>query len=491
MVKVRFAPSPTGYLHIGGFRTYLYNWLYAKKNKGKLILRIEDTDRERYIPGADKKLIKILKKMGLKWDKGPYYQSTRVETYRKIAYQLIDKNKAYYCFCSKNDLDEMRAKQIAVKQAPKYDRRCKHLTQAEIDIKLKRGDQYVIRLKVPEQGSIEFKDKIRGKVKFDLKHVDDPILLKSDKWPTYHLANVIDDHLMGITHVIRGEEWLSSTPKHILVYKALAWNIPIFAHMPLILNTDRSKLSKREASVSVEDYLKKGYLKNSLINFLVLLGWNPNNDKEILSLKQIINNFFLKDIQKAGAIFDLKKLNWMNGHYIRKMKLKKLTTKCIPYLIEDELIVKYKQKYRIKATGKLINFKRIKKIVKLEQDRIKHLNEIGDLSKFFFVDNLKYDLEMLLWKKMDINDVAINLKQIKQDLSSIPKILFTAKKIRKVLKKRTANCSSLGEFFWPLRVALTKQKQSPPPEQIAEIFGKEKVLNILNQILIKIKNNEK
>ncbi|MDD4996036.1 MAG: glutamate--tRNA ligase [Patescibacteria group bacterium] len=470
-IKVRFAPSPTGYLHIGGLRTYLYNWLFAKKNKGEIILRIEDTDRQRYVEGATESLIETLKKIGLPWDKGPFIQSQKMGNYQGLAQKLVDDGHAYYCFCSPDILEKMKQKQIADKLAPRYDRRCRNLNEEEISLRLRSGQPYVIRLKVPNQGSIKFRDLIRNDVEFDLKNIDDQILLKSDGWPTYHLANVVDDHFMGITHVIRGEEWLSSTPKHILIYRAFNWSIPEFAHLPLLLNPDHSKLSKRQGDVAAEDYLAQGYLSKTLINFLALLGWNPGNNQEIFNLKQLIKEFSLEKIQKSGAIFNREKLDWLNGYYLRQMPINKLVKLCIPYLNQ---------------LGFPINRKKIKKIIFLEQERLKRLNQIGDLANFFFLDDLEYEPGLLFWGKTSSKETEDNLIKIKFLLKKIPCFQFKAKIILKKLNI-LAKEKGTGEIFWPLRVCLSGQKSSPPPEAMAEIMGQEKTLKRIDLAINKIK----
>jgi len=326
-IRVRFAPSPTGYLHVGGLRTALYNYLFAKKNNGKFILRIEDTDRKRYVEGAVENLIKVLKWAGLKYDEGPdiggnfgpYMQSERLETYMKYAKELIDKGDAYYCFCTPERLDTLRKEQEKQKlPQAKYDKHCINLSKTEIDEKLKSGIPYVIRLNVQPDQKISFDDIIRGHIEFNSSNVDDQVLIKSDGYPTYHLAVVVDDHLMEISHVIRGEEWLSSTPKHVLLYNAFGWELPHFAHLPLLLNPDKSKLSKRQGDVAVEDYRDKGFLKDALINFVALLGWNAGDDQEFYYIDSLIEKFSLERVNKAGAVFDLQKLNWLNAEHLSK-----------------------------------------------------------------------------------------------------------------------------------------------------------------------------
>ncbi len=489
MIRVRFAPSPTGFLHIGGLRTYFYNWLFAKKNKGKIILRIEDTDRQRFIKGAAENLIQTLKNIGLGWDEGPYFQSRRIKTYRDLAQKLVGQDKAYYCFCPEEKLKKMKQKQIEQKMPPCYDRTCRKLNKKEVNLQLRSGRPYVIRLKVPEWGSISFKDLIHGQVKFDLKNIDDQILLKSDGWPTYHLANVVDDHSMKITHIIRGEEWLPSVPKHLLIYQAFGWQPPEFAHLPLLLNHDRSKLSKRQGDVAVEEYLSKGYLPEALLNFIVLLGWNPGTDQEIFSLKELTKRFSLEKIQKTGAIFDRKKLDWLNGYYLRQMAIANLTKKCLPYLVCHGSIKSLEQlKFKIQKTGEVVDCEWIQKIIALAQERLRRLDEISELTEFFFINQPDYNPKELLWGKTTKEQIKNNLKRIKDLLGEIRSPDFKIKKITKILMQ-LAQKQGAGEIFWPLRVALTGRQASPPPAEIAEILGKKKVLDRINQAIKKLENN--
>lgn len=326
-VIVRFAPSPTGYLHVGGHRTALYNYLFARKHGGRFILRIEDTDQSRYVEGAVENLVKSLRAMGLDWDagpdkedeKGPYYQSRRLQIYNKEILRLLSLGKAYCCFCSSERLAELRERQLAAGEAPGYDGHCRHLDPREAE-KRAQKEAHVIRMRVPDEGAMTFHDEIRGEVTVEFSRVDDQVLLKSDGFPTYHFANVVDDHYMGVTHVIRGEEWLPSLPKHLLLYEYLGWEAPVFAHLPLLLNPDKSKLSKRQGDVAVEDYLAKGYLPQALNNFLALLGWNPGDDREIFSMDKLIELFSLDRVNKAGAVFNTEKLDWMNQQYIQAME---------------------------------------------------------------------------------------------------------------------------------------------------------------------------
>src|ERR1035437_8123919 len=317
--RVRFAPSPTGYLHVGGLRTALYNYLFARNRKGKFILRIEDTDRNRYVPGAVENLISTLRWAGIDYDEGPdkggeygpYLQSERLDIYKEHADLLIKNKKAYYCFCSSERLTSLREIQQKQNLQSMYDKHCLGLSEEEIKHNLSEGLPYVIRLNVEPGKKIKFNDHIREKVEFSSDVVDDQVLIKTDKYPTYHLANVVDDHLMKITHVIRGEEWLSSTPKHVILYEAYGWETPVFAHLPLLLNADRSKLSKRQGDVAVEDYKNKGYLKEALVNFVALLGWTAGDDREYYDIDELISKFSLDRVNKWGAVFNIEKLNWL------------------------------------------------------------------------------------------------------------------------------------------------------------------------------------
>lgn len=352
-VRVRFAPSPTGYLHIGGLRTALFNYLFAKHNNGKFILRIEDTDQQRKIEGAVDNLLKTLKSFGLEYDEGPavegeygpYFQSLRLDIYKKYIDRLLSQGDAYYAFETAEEIEEMRKHQLEQGAAQAmYDRSARNLTKEEAEDKIKSGIPYVIRLKVPLDSQVSFHDIIRGDVTIDTNLVDDQVLMKSDGYPTYHFANVVDDHLMGITHVIRGEEWLTSVPKHVLLYKAFGWEVPQMAHVPLILNPDRTKLSKRQGDVATEDFLKKGYLPEALINFIALLGWNPGEgeNREIYTLGELEKLFTLERVQTSGAVFNIEKLNWMNNQYQQQKRmneagLKELDSKLREFLPNDYL----------------------------------------------------------------------------------------------------------------------------------------------------------
>ncbi|HEX9664503.1 MAG TPA: glutamate--tRNA ligase, partial [Patescibacteria group bacterium] len=444
-VRTRFAPSPTGFLHIGGLRTALYNYLFAKKNKGKFVLRIEDTDRERYVKGSEKQIINSLLWADLNYDEGPrinnqgqlepgdnqfgpYIQSKRLELYANFAEDLIDKGLAYRCYCSKQRLEDLRKKQMAARLAPKYDRYCLNNKPS--------GKKYVIRFKIPEEGTTGWRDLVHDKVKFDNKILEDFVMMKQDGLPTYNFANVIDDHLMKISDVIRGEEFLSSTPKHLLLYRALGWPTPQFAHIPLILGKNKAKLSKRDGDVAVDDYFKKGYLPDALINFVALLGWNPGTDQEILDREALIYKFSLKQINKSNAIFDLDKLDWMNGCYIRQRNPEDLTREAVPFLIKAKFLkITQKNGYINPKNKEVIYFDDLKKIIRLEQGRMKKLSELPELIDFVFVDKLKYDPSLLIWKKMTKKELREGLTIISQYLNTFPEKNFTAEKLDNKIKE--------------------------------------------------------
>ncbi|MBU4338132.1 glutamate--tRNA ligase [Patescibacteria group bacterium] len=504
-VRTRFAPSPTGYLHIGSLRTALYGYLTAKHYSGKFLLRIEDTDMARILPGALENILEMLQWAGLDWDEGPamtkvqsskfkvqslgnygpYIQSERLDIYKKYAQALIDAEKAYYCFCAPERLEKMRAEQNAKKHPTRYDRLCRELSAKEIEEKIKSGARYVIRFKTPVTGNTEFNDLIRGTVQFNNSLIDDYILQKSDGFPTYHLASVIDDHLMEISHVIRGEEWLSSAPIHLMLYGAFGWQPPLFAHLPNILGADKKKLSKRAGDAAVGQYIEKGYLSEALINFILLLGWNPGTEKEIFTREEMIKEFTLDKVGKSGAIFDLKKLDWMNGNYIRKMELEKLTELCLPYLIKagmieevksEKLKVKsYSSKFKVKETGEEISFDWLKKVVALEQERMKKLSDIAETTKYFFVDIPQYDTALLKWKKSTLEKAKENLAETAKILENLPEEKFNKKDLEIAINSLMEKLG-VGDTLWPLRVALSGVKFSPSPFEIAEVLGKEKVL---------------
>ncbi len=479
MFKTRFAPSPTGDLHIGGLRTALFAYLFAKKNHGEFVLRIEDTDQTRYKEGSVDSILQGLFWAGINHDGEITYQSKRTEIYQKYAKELINNGHAYYCFCSAETLDEMRKEQEVKKQAPMYDRRCLNLSNEEIAKKLQAGEPYVIRLKIPA-GQTKLTDLIRGQIEIDNANIDDQVLIKSDGFPTYHLANVVDDHEMNITHVIRAEEWLPSTPKHLILYQMFSWTPPEFAHLSMILAPDKSKLSKRHGATSVMEFKNLGYLPEAVVNYIALLGWNPGSDKEIFSLENLEYEFSLDRVQKAGAIFDIEKLNWFNGHYIRQKSLDELTDLCLPYLTichPERSATKWSE-----AEGSRVY---LSKIVALEQERLKKLSDIKEATEYFFTEPI-YEKELLQWRKADLNDAKNKLEFLLTELQKVPNENFTRSALEQLIKGLIeAEKLDTGAVLWPMRVALSGRKNSPGPFELAEVLGKEKSLGrIKNAIKI-------
>jgi len=506
-VRVRFAPSPTGYLHVGGLRTALYNYLFAKKQGGTYILRVEDTDQKRFVEGSIDGLIRSLDAMRVgadegvvlkdgavveKGEYGPYQQSKRLAIYGEYVKKLLENGWAYHCFCPHERLETLRTAQSHNKQAPRYDKHCLGLSEQEREQKLFEKMPSVIRLNVKsERSAICFEDLVRGPVSIHAEDIDDQVLMKSDGFPTYHLANVIDDHLMEITHVIRGEEWLPSTPKHVLLYEAFGWQAPLFAHLPLLLNADKSKLSKRQGDVAVEDYLKKGYLKEALINFVALLGWNPGkgNTQEIFSLEELVAAFDFAQIHKGGAVFDLKKLDWMNGEYIKKLSIDELYDKVIAFgLLENEFFVP------LPAEKKSELF--LKRVLAVEHDRLARLTDVAVQNPFFFVD-IAYDRALLHWKENDATLTKQALSQVVELMETFDDTTWNTLKIveERLLAAAGDHAQSLGgneagrgrgDFLWPLRVALTGAERSPSPAQVAWVLGKDESLRRLQMALEKL-----
>jgi glutamyl-tRNA synthetase len=474
-IRVRFAPSPTGFVHIGSLRTALYNFLFAQKNKAEFVLRIEDTDQKRFVKGALENLLATLKWAGIAYDEGPIKQSERLEIYKKYAEELVKKGYAYYCFCEPERLEEMRNEQAALKKPPIYDRYClRNVSEEEINKNLKNNCKYTIRLKIPQDEIVEFEDLVRGKVSFDTNLIDDQVLLKSDGFPTYHLAVVVDDHEMNITHVIRGEEWLPSTPKHILLYKYFGWEIPKFSHLPLLLNADKSKLSKRQGDVAVEDYVKKGYLKEAIINFVALLGWNPGKGEtqEIFTINELIDKFDLANVHKGGAVFDIKKLDWMNSQWIKKLSIDDLYNRSLDFWKENDF---YNSANEEKKSEEFL-----KKVLAVEQDRLSKLSEVGESNKLFFQE-IEYDKKLLKWKNMGNEEIKKSLEKSLDILTNISTIEWTLKNIEKTLLEAAGD--KRGELLWPLRAALTGEQKSPSPFEVAWVLGKEESIKRIQKAI--------
>ena len=434
-IRTRFAPSPTGFLHVGGLRTALYNYLFTKQNNGKFILRIEDTDQNRYVENATDNLINILSKFGLNYDigpdredeNGPYIQSKRLNIYKKYYMKLLKNNFAYVCFDIGGDL------------IPELDN--------EIALSKMNSTKYVIKLKINKNSSLKINDMVRGDIEFDLNLIDDPIIIKSDGFPTYHFANVIDDHLMKITHVIRGEEWISSLPKHVTLYNAFNWKLPQFCHLPLLLNEDKSKLSKRQGDVSVEDFINKGYLKEALINFVALLGWHPENDNELFLLEDLVKYFSIDRVNKSGAIFDREKLIWMNREYIKKMD-------------DSEMIEIIKSKLKlIDVHDSRIDLKKLSKFCK---NRINTFDQIINEIRGFYINDENQDLSNFEFSKLFRLWVE-KLSSIKIiDKDTINDIVNASKKDLNISGKN---------LFIPLRIALTSKTHGADIFTIIDILG--------------------
>ena len=505
-VRVRFAPSPTGYLHIGGVRTALFNYLFAKKQEGVFILRIEDTDVKRSRPEFEKDIMESLRWLGIEWDEGPdiggpygpYRQSERKEYYRKYLKKLIEEEKAYFCFCSKEELEAQRQYFLSIGEPPRYNGKCRNLPKEIVEKNLKEGKPYVIRLKVPPK-KIVVHDLIRGKVEFDCSLLGDFVLARDFDSPLYNFACVVDDFEMKISHVIRGEEHLPNTPKQILIQEALGFYHPKYAHIPLILAPDRTKLSKRHGAVSVLDFKREGYLPEALINFIAFLGWNPGTKREIYSLKALIQDFSLERVKKSGAIFNIKKLNYLNGFYIRQKSIERLTELCVPYLIEANFIVpKFKetqhppaygakeiiQVFKVVETGEEISLEKIQKIISLYQERLKKLSEISELADFFFKKDLEYPKDLLRWKDETDEELEKAFSKLENILGKIKEEDFKKENLEEILLEEAKKFSQeigrepgdRGFLLWPFRVALTGKKASAPPFDIAEILGKEKTI---------------
>ena len=468
-IRVRFAPSPTGYLHVGGLRTALYNFLFARKNGGSLILRIEDTDRARYVEGAIENLIETLHWVGLDYDEGPgkggegepYVQSERLALYREHAERLVNEGKAYYAFDTSEELQEIR------KARGKYDRRSLKLTPAEVQKKLADGVPAVIRMRVPDNAVLVVSDLNRGSVEFASDGVDDQVLLKSDGYPTYHLANVVDDHLMGVTHVIRGEEWLSSTPKHLLLYEFFGWDLPIFAHLPLLLNPDRSKLSKRQGDVAVEDYRARGFLPEALVNFVALLGWNPGDERELFSLEELIQEFSLERVGKSGAVFDIEKLRWMNTQHLRRKTDDELLTLAHPH-IEAAALGSFGDQYFLS-------------VLHLMKDRIEAAEDILTLSPYFFRDPDTFDERSR--KKHWTADSPARLTDVKAGLADLDEFTHTSieEVVRSVAQKHEVGA---GKIIHPLRLAVSGMGAGPGIFEMMEVIGKDICLQRIDQALV-------
>jgi nondiscriminating glutamyl-tRNA synthetase len=466
--RVRFAPSPTGFLHVGGLRTALFNVLLARKHQGKAILRIEDTDQERTVPGAEEHLRDILTWAGLTFDEspwiggefGPYRQSERLSLYQGYAQKLLDNGNAYRCFCRPEESEQRRAKQVSRGEDLGYDGRCRRLTSDEIENNLAKGLPYIIRQKLPQDQTVTFNDMIRGEISFHTKELDDQVLLKSDGFPTYHLAHVVDDHLMKITIVLRGEEWISSAPKHILLFEAFGWEPPRFAHLPLILDANRQKLSKRSGDVSafVEEFRDQGVLPEALVNYIALLGWHPEGDEEVFDFEKLVELFDLDRVGKAGAVFDSTKLFHLNGVYIRNLP--------------DSQYISIARKQLINAgvATSGVSEETIDQMLIMIRDRISRFSEIPQMIQPILSDQVEYEADaMQVMTVPGTKELIVEIAEVLSDTSEFNGAVF-----KDAIKEVGKRLSRKGPDLWmPVRVALTGRLHGPDLHRIAEILGKE------------------
>jgi len=487
MIVTRFAPSPTGYLHIWSLRTVLYNYLFAKKNNGNFMLRIEDTDRTRLVEGSVENMIWVLNQVWLvpdegpnnPWDKWPYYQSERLDIYKKYVQELLDKDMAYYCFCSSDRLTKMREEQQALNLPTKYDQTCRFLSEEEIKEKLESGVSYTVRLKVPKNEKVVFMDTVKWKIEVDTKDIDDQVLLKTDWFPTYHLANVVDDYLMWVTNVIRWDEWTPSTPKHILLYKAFWWKEPEFSHIPLLLWTDKKKLSKRTWDVAVEKYLEKGYLMEALINYIALLWWNPKTTQEFFSIDELIEKFDLKQVHRAGAVFDVEKLDWMNAKYLAKYNTDKLY----------DLLLKYLKEYDSDFYNILMNndIEYNKKILWELKTRIKKFDELKDLTTFFYNDSNIPSNDLMINQKMKIDSIDIVKRWLELSLSVLNEQesdFESIDDIKNVFVEKIKEAEMKNwQVLWPVRCALSWEQFSPWALELIYILWVNKSIERIEKVL--------
>ncbi|MDM7917490.1 MAG: glutamate--tRNA ligase [Candidatus Eisenbacteria bacterium] len=480
-VRVRFAPSPTGFLHVGGLRTALYNYLFARKHGGVFVLRIEDTDRTRYVEGAVETLLESLRWAGLTYDEGPgiggpcapYFQSGRLALYREAADRLLASGHAYLCFCTPERIDAVRKARQAAKENPKYDRACLSLSLQEVEAKKREGLPHVVRLRIPDNETIRLDDLVRGEVAIDSEILDDQVLLKSDGFPTYHLANVVDDHAMGVTHVIRGEEWLSSTPKHLILYRALGWDLPQFAHLPLLLGTDRSKLSKRQADVAVTDYRDQGYFPEALVNFVAFLGWNPGDEREIFTLEELVEAFSLDRVGKSGAIFNVEKLQWIQQQYVQRRPAELLVRELRPLLDE-----------RGWAAANGFDDAYLARVVDLMRERVTFVREIVERASWFFEEPQDYEAATVAkrWKPETtpalLRGLLPRLAALERfDVPSIERTVSAFAEERDVAK---------GELIHPLRLACTGVGGGPGLWELMETLGKERCVRRIERALEKL-----
>jgi glutamyl-tRNA synthetase len=486
--RLRFAPSPTGFLHIGAFRTALFSWLYARHSGGKFILRIEDTDLARTVEGAVEDFNDGLAWLGMDVDEGPviggpygpYIQVQRKALYQQYAHQLVESGHAYHCYCTPERLDEMRKEQIANKLPPRYDRHCRYLTpeqRAEIE---SNGTSWVVRFAMPLEGETVVPDRLHGDMVFKNSDLDDTVILKTNGLAPYHLAHLVDDHLMKITHVIRGEEWISSAPRHVQIYQALEWKTPLFYHVPNVLGKDKKKLSKRRNAPSWSDYKKQGYLPEAVFNFLALLGWAYDDKTEIFERDELIRVFTLDKIGISAGIYDADKLLWMNGVYIRKLPLAELVERTIPYMERSEA-----EGGLPEAVARPLDRAYTTRVLELEHERLKTLGEAAEIVSFFFEKEIDYDLSILIQKKMDAKGTRSALERTRDALNTLPNWEHEA--METLLRELVITLGiKNGQLFGAIRTAVSGRTATPPLFQMMEVLGREVSMRRIDQAIVKL-----
>ena len=481
-VRTRFAPSPTGYPHIGNIRTALFPWLFARHCDGSFVLRIEDTDVERSVEGALDYILDAMRWLGMDWDEGPgvggkygpYVQSERLPLYEDAALRLVESGHAYCCYCSEARLAALREEQVKRKMPPGYDRFCRNLTAEQRKAREAEGITPVVRFKVPLTGRTRFHDEIWGDVVFDNSHIEDLVLLKSDGYPTYHLANVVDDHAMEISHVFRAEEYLSSAPLHIMTYAALGYEPPKFAHLPMVLGPDRSKLGKRHGATSVLEFRERGYLPEALVNFLALLGWSLDDKTDIISREELILHFSLERVSKTAAVFNHEKLKWMNGVYIRRLAPDDFAKRCLPFL----------EKGLALDVPRPLSFDYVKKVVPMAQERAKLLSEVPELTRYFFSDVLTYDAKSLTGS-MTSESTKRALSVAKERLEKLP--AFDAQALEDMLRPLAEELElKTGQLFGALRTAVSGETATPPLFQMMAVLGRDRCLRRVQEAVEKL-----
>ena len=470
-VRVRFAPSPTGGPHVGNIRTAIYDWLLARGSGGAFVIRVEDTDQSRKVEGAIEELLDALSWLGIDWDEGPdvggpyapYGQSERLDKYHDAIATLIESGAAYRCYCTPERLSEMREQQQRAKGQIGYDRLCKKPSEDERSERKASGVPSVVRFAMPSEGVTRLDDIVRGEVVFENGLTDDFVMLKGDGFPTYHLANVVDDHLMEITHVLRAEEWLPSAPRHLQIYKALGWEPPVFAHLPVILAPDRSKLSKRHGATSIMEYREQGYIAPALVNFLTLLGWSLDDKTEIMSSAELKENFSLERVSRSGALFDAEKLAWMNGHYIREMSDEELA----------DTLLEYWGRYPVSGIPGSPDRAVVVKIAPLVKERLKTLADAAPLVRFFFADQVRYEAAELVQKKMDVPGTKAALDGALVVLQGLA--VFDTESIETALRALAEELGiKVGQLLGSIRIATTGLKVAPPLFETLEILGRDR-----------------